>query len=84
MVTVQNPAVARIIDIAGRTPWCSTLKMNSIPQPDPDKRWGEIVRSTGTDMVGTGKQTDIFGIKEGTDHTYDEVEPNHWVMRNVD
>ncbi len=60
------------------------LLIDSIPQPDPDKRWGEIVRSTGTDMVGTGKQTDIFGIKEGTDHTYDEVEPNHWVMRNVD
>jgi ABC-type oligopeptide transport system ATPase subunit len=57
------------------------LLIDSIPQPDPDKRWGEIVRSTGTDMVGTGKQTDIFGIKEGTDHTYNEVEPNHWVMQ---
>jgi ABC-type oligopeptide transport system ATPase subunit len=57
------------------------LLIDSIPQPDPDKRWGEIVRSTGTDMVGTGKQTDIFGIREGTDHTYNEVEPNHWVMQ---
>ncbi len=58
------------------------LLIDSIPQPDPDHRWGELVRATGTDMVGTGKQRDIFGIEPGIDVEYDEVEPNHWVLRS--
>lgn len=57
------------------------LLIESIPQPDPDKRWGEIVRATGTEMVGTGKQSDIFRIEPGTEQEYEEVEPNHWVLR---
>ncbi len=58
------------------------LLIDSIPQPDPDDRWGELVRATGTDMVGTGRQRDIFGIEPGIDVEYDEVEPQHWVLRS--
>ncbi len=57
------------------------MLIDSIPQPNPDRRWGELVRSTGTDMVGTGRQRDIFGIEPGIDVEYDEVEPEHWVLR---
>ncbi len=57
------------------------LLIDSIPQPDPDNRWGEIVRATGTEMVGTGRQTDIFGIDAEGERSYEEVEPNHFVLR---
>lgn len=57
------------------------LLIESIPQPDPDKRWGELARATGTDIIGGGKQQDIFGIEPGTEQDYEQVEPNHWVLR---
>ncbi len=59
------------------------LLIESIPQPDPDKRWGELVRATGTDIVNAGRQRDIFGIEPGQEQEYDEVEPNHWVLKSV-
>ena len=55
----------------------------SIPQPDPDKRWGSILEATGTEMVGTGDvETERFGIRPRAERHYEEVEPKHWVMVN--
>lgn len=56
------------------------LLIESIPQADPDKRWGEIVEATGTEMVGIGEDAERFGIKPLAERHYDEAEPNHWVM----
>ena len=56
------------------------LLIESIPQADPDKRWGEIVEATGTEMVGTGEEGERFGITPQGERHYDEPEPNHWVM----
>ncbi len=56
------------------------LLIDSIPQADPSKRWGDVVESTGTEMVGTGEEGERFGIKPLAERHYDEPEPNHWVM----
>ena len=60
------------------------LLIDSIPQADPDKRWGEVVEATGTEMVGTGEEGERFGITPQGERHYDEPEPNHWVMVNSD
>ena len=59
------------------------LLLDCIPQADPDLRWGELIETTGTDMVGTGAERDLFGIAPGAPRELEQVEENHWVLRSV-
>lgn len=56
------------------------MLIDSIPQANPGKRWGKLLEATGTEMVGTGEETEQFGIRPQATRHYDEVEPDHFVM----
>lgn len=56
------------------------LLIDSIPHPDPSRRWKESIETTGTELVGTGEEQERFGITPQAERHYDEVEPQHWVM----
>ena len=56
------------------------MLIESIPQADPNKRWGEILEATGTEMVGTGEDMERFGITPMAPRHYEEVEPDHYVL----
>ena len=42
--------------------------------------WATVATATGTEMVGTGEETEQFGIRPQATRHYDEVEPAHFVM----